>query len=366
MTDQIDAPWPLDRIDQRNQPLNNKYTYDEPAGNVRVYVIDTGIRTTHSAFQGRAHHGRDTVDEDNDASDCDGHGTNVAGVVGGAKHGVAKSVKLIAVRVLDCNRGGSMTNVIQGIDWVTSNHIKPAVINISLGGKVSSVMDDAVRRAINAGITVVVGAANDNKDACGYSPARVSEALTVGASTKSDERASFSNFGSCLDLFAPGKDIFTTSHLGDDRFVLTSGTSIAAPHVAGAAALYLAKNPAASPARVSEAIKADATTGKIMNPGSGSPNRLLFRVHGPVVTELVCETGSQNYVCSADANSGASPLRTQWKRNGVHIPSWDGRFAVNTQCATGENIAITFTVSDANGVSDSYSRSFTCSALPMP
>ncbi|MEU3744032.1 MULTISPECIES: S8 family peptidase [Streptomyces] len=277
---QTGATWGLDRVDQRDLPLSTTYTYDTTASNVTAYIIDTGIRTSHGEFGGRATVGTDTVGGGQNGQDCQGHGTHVAGTVGGAKYGVAKGVKLVAVRVLDCNGSGTTAGVIAGVDWVTANAVKPAVANMSLGGGANASLDDAVRRSIASGVTYAVAAGNGNflglpARACSYSPARVAEAITVGATDSADKRASFSNYGTCVDLFAPGVSV-TSAWKDDDTATNTiSGTSMAAPHTAGVAALYLAANPAATPAQVGTALVNNATSGKVQDPKSGSPNKLL-------------------------------------------------------------------------------------------
>ncbi|MFG3600092.1 S8 family peptidase [Micromonospora chersina] len=269
--------WGLDRIDQRNLPLNASYTYPNTASNVRAYIIDTGIRTTHTDFGGRATWGTNTVDTNN--TDCNGHGTHVAGTVGGTSYGVAKGVRLIAVKVLNCSGSGSTTGVVSGINWVTSNAVKPAVANMSLGGGVSSSIDNAVTNSVNSGVTYAVAAGNSSANACNYSPARAAAAITVGSTTSSDARSSFSNYGSCVDIFAPGSSIVSAYRTSDTASSTLSGTSMASPHVAGAAALVLGANPSYSPAQVASYLTTNATTGKVTNPGSGSPNRLLFVVN---------------------------------------------------------------------------------------
>ncbi|GGR69531.1 hypothetical protein GCM10010169_11260 [Micromonospora fulviviridis] len=269
--------WGLDRIDQRNLPLNASYTYPNTASNVRAYIIDTGIRTTHTDFGGRATWGTNTVDTNN--TDCNGHGTHVAGTVGGTRYGVAKGVRLVAVKVLNCSGSGSTTGVVSGINWVTSNAVKPAVANMSLGGGVSSSIDNAVTNSVNSGVTYAVAAGNSSANACNYSPARAAAAITVGSTTSSDARSSFSNYGSCVDIFAPGSSIVSAYRTSDTASSTLSGTSMASPHVAGAAALVLGANPSYSPAQVASYLTTNATTGKVTNPGSGSPNRLLFVVN---------------------------------------------------------------------------------------
>jgi subtilisin family serine protease len=272
--------WGIDRIDQRNLPLSGSYTYDTTASNVTAYIIDTGILTTHSDFGGRARHGRDTVNNDNDATDCNGHGTHVAGTVGGNSYGVAKGVNLVAVRVLDCSGSGTTAGVVAGIDWVTANAVKPAVANMSLGGGASTSLDNAVTNSINSGVTYAIAAGNDNANACNYSPARVPSAITVGATTNTDARASYSNYGTCLDIFAPGSSITSAWYTSTTASNTISGTSMATPHVTGAAALVLAGSPGSTPAQVTSALTTAATPNVVTSPGTGSPNRLLFTTTG--------------------------------------------------------------------------------------
>ncbi|MFJ8685116.1 S8 family peptidase [Micromonospora wenchangensis] len=269
--------WGLDRIDQRNRPLNSSYTYPNTATNVRAYIIDTGIRTTHTDFGGRATWGTNTVDSNN--TDCNGHGTHVAGTVGGTKYGVAKGVRLIAVKVLNCAGSGSTTGVISGVNWVTANAVKPAVANMSLGGGVSTTLDNAVANSISSGITYALAAGNSSANACNSSPSRVASAITVGATTSTDARASYSNYGTCVDLFAPGSSITSSWNTNDSATNSISGTSMASPHVAGAAALVLSANPSYTPAQVASYLTSNATPNVVTSPGSGSPNRLLFVVN---------------------------------------------------------------------------------------
>ncbi len=266
----------LDRVDQRNLPLDHKYTFPTTAANVHAYIIDTGIRTTHQEFGGRASVGTDAVGDGRNGQDCNGHGTHVSGTVGGSTVGLAKGVKLVAVRVLDCNGSGTNAGVIKGIDWVTKNAIKPAVANMSLGGGASATLDAAVQRSINSGVTYAIAAGNENQNACNDSPARVGAAITVGATDAGDNRASFSNFGTCVDIFAPGVNIVSSFADSNTARATLSGTSMATPHVTGSAALVLGLHPNFSPAQVRDALVNNSTPNKVKNPGSGSPNKLLF------------------------------------------------------------------------------------------
>ncbi|MFI6337076.1 S8 family peptidase [Streptomyces sp. NPDC050535] len=276
--------WGLDRIDQKTLPLNNSYTYPDSAGTgVTAYIIDTGVRITHSDFGGRAAYGYDAVDNDNTAQDGNGHGTHVAGTVAGTAYGVAKKAKIVGVRVLNNAGSGTTAGVVAGIDWVAANAVKPAVANMSLGGGADSALDTAVRGAIAAGVTFAVAAGNDSANASSYSPARVTEAITVGSTTSTDARSSFSNFGSVLDIFAPGSSITSSWNTSDSATNTISGTSMATPHVTGAAAVYLGVNPAATPAQVATGLINASSTGVVTNPGTGSPNRLL-NVAGGTVT----------------------------------------------------------------------------------
>ncbi|MDB4950421.1 MAG: Aqualysin 1 [Gemmatimonadetes bacterium] len=275
-TTQTGATWGIDRIDQRDLPLSGSYNYTPTGAGVTAYVIDTGILVSHTLFGGRASVGYDALGDGHNGIDCNGHGTHVAGTIGSSTYGVAKGVTLKAVRVLDCTGSGSNSGVIAGIDWVTANHASPAVANMSLGGSFSSTLDAAVRRAISSGVTFAVAAGNDNLDACTGSPNDVGEAITVGATTSTDARASYSNYGPCVDVFAPGSSITSTWYTSTTATNTISGTSMASPHVAGVAALYLQGNPTASPATVASAIVSTATAGKVTSAGTGSPNLLLY------------------------------------------------------------------------------------------
>jgi subtilisin family serine protease len=274
--------WGLDRIDQRYLPLNNQYTYVNNGMGVNAYVIDTGILTTHWEFQGRAFAIYDAVDREGTGLDCNGHGSHVAGIIGGQTFGVAKNVRLLGVRVLNCQGTGTWSDVIDGVNFVTWHRAQsaqqgvPAVANMSLGGETNRAAEAAVRNSIRAGVTYVVAAGNWNSDAAAYSPAAVAEAITVGATGRNDSRAEFSNYGPTLDLFAPGVGI-PSAWIGNDLMIATaSGTSMAAPHVSGVVALYLQNNRTASPATVRSALVGNATAGVVSNPGQESPNRLLF------------------------------------------------------------------------------------------
>jgi subtilisin family serine protease len=275
-TTQSPATWGLDRIDQRALPLSNSYSYDASGAGVHAYIIDTGILSSHVEFGGRVGSGFTAVNGKPTTEDCNGHGTHVSGTVGGSTWGVAKEVTLIPVRVLGCNGSGTTSGVIAGIDWVAANAVLPAVANMSLGGGASTALDNALAAAVDAGITFVVAAGNENADACNSSPARAPIAITVGSTTSSDARSSFSNFGTCLDLFAPGSGITSAWSTSNTATNTISGTSMASPHVAGAAAVYLSANQSASPSQVTAALVNGATTGVVGGAGNGSPNLLLF------------------------------------------------------------------------------------------
>ena len=271
-TTQTGATWGLDRIDQANLPLDGNFTYTPDGTGVNAYVIDTGVMVGHSDFNGRAQNGWDFVDNDSVANDCNGHGTHVAGTIASTTWGVAKNATVTGIRVLDCAGSGSNADVIAGVDWVAANAVHPAVANMSLGGGSSTALDNAVQAAIDSGVTFAVAAGNSNSDACVGSPNRVGDALTVASSTSSDARSSFSSWGSCIDLFAPGSSITSTWNNGGTNTI--SGTSMASPHVAGVAVLYLQDNPSANPATVNAAVVGNAVSGKISDI-AGSPNLLL-------------------------------------------------------------------------------------------
>jgi subtilisin family serine protease len=277
-TQQDPPSWGLDRIDQHELPLDSSYTYNTTASNVTAYVIDTGVLATHETFGGRVSGGYDFIDNDSDPTDENGHGTHVAGTIGGSEYGVAKGVKIVPVRVLDADGSGTTEQVVAGINWVAENATGPSVANMSLGGSADDALDQAVAGAIAKGVTFAVAAGNDAADASGYSPARVPSAITVAASDKTDKEASFSNYGSVVDLYAPGVNITSSWGTGDYATNTISGTSMATPHVTGAAALYLADHPDATPAEVSDGLTSAATSDAITNATAGTPNKLLYTV----------------------------------------------------------------------------------------
>jgi len=338
---QTNPTWGLDRSDQRNRPLDNRYNYDTTASSVHAYIIDTGIRAGHNDFGGRVGNGYTAINDGRGTEDCNGHGTHVAGTVAGSTYGIAKAARLHAIRVLDCAGSGSNSGVIAGVDWVTSNHVKPAVANMSLGGGASSALDSAVSASINAGVTYAVAAGNSNDNACNYSPARVGAALTVGSTTSTDARSSFSSYGSCLDIFAPGSSITSAWHTSNSATNTISGTSMASPHVAGAAALYLAANPSATPSQVNSAVVSNATSGVVGGPGSGSPNRLLYTIF---------DGGG------GDPDPDPDPDQLQ---DGVPVPNLSGasgsekRFTMTVPAGQG---SLVFNTSGGSGDADLYVR----------
>ncbi len=315
---QMNPPsWGLDRIDQRDNRLDSEYDYPNAASNVHAYVIDSGVRLSHQEFGGRAVSGIDTIDNDNDASDCNGHGTHVAGTLGGKTTGVAKSVQIVAVRVLDCNANGTTATVIAGVDWVTAHAIRPAVANLSISGDGDNAVDNAVANSIASGITYGVAAGNDNGgDACNRSPARLTQAITVGSSNQYDRRSSFSNVGSCVDIYAPGTSITSAWSTSDTQYIAQNGTSMATPHVVGAAALVLAADPAMTPAQVTDSLLSDATNGALSGIPDGTPNKLLYvdneppappPTPTPTPTPSVTASPSASPPASPSASPSASP-----------------------------------------------------------
>ncbi|MEI1726572.1 S8 family peptidase [Acinetobacter baumannii] len=275
-TTQSNPDWGLDRIDQKALPLNSTYSYLQTGSGTTAYIVDTGILSSHQEFSGRVLSGYTAISDGNGTTDCNGHGTHVAGTVGGTTYGVAKNVNLVPIRILGCDGSGASSNVIAGLDWILKNGKKPAVVNMSLGGATSSSLDSAVENLYNNGYVMVVAAGNSNTDACTSSPARVSKAITVAATDNTDTRASYSNYGSCVDIFAPGSQI-NSSWIGNNTATkILNGTSMATPHVAGVVAEMLQSTPTASPQTISTNLLNQASSNVVKNP-SGSPNRLLYK-----------------------------------------------------------------------------------------
>ena len=361
------ATFGLDRIDQRDLPLTGTYIYDTDASIVNVYIIDTGIRSTHTDFGGRVSSvGFTAMTDGNGTNDCNGHGTHVAGTVGGASYGVAKGVTLHAVRVLGCNGSGATSGVIAGVDWVTANHVSPAVANMSLGGGASTALDDAVRNSIASGVTYAVAAGNSNANACTSSPARVSQALTVGSSTSGDARSSFSNFGTCVDLFAPGSSITSAWFTNDTATNTISGTSMASPHVAGVAALYLAGDPTATASTVHAAVVNNASLDKLSNVGTGSPNRLLHSRFGGAPVD---SPPSASFTFSCTLLTCTFDGSGSTDDNGIGSYAWnfgdgqsDSGAAVSHTYASGGTFTVALTVTDTVAQTDSESHSVTVNA----
>ena len=310
-SDNTVSSWGLDRIDQRNRPLSNSYEWTHDGTGVHAYILDTGIRTSHTAFGGRASVGFDAIGDGQNGNDCNGHGTHVAGTVGGAEYGVARGVQLVAVRVLNCAGSGSWSQVIAGVDWVASHRVKPAVANMSLSGGGNSALDAAVSNAVAAGVTFAVAAGNSSANACNYSPARAPTVLTVGSTTSSDARSSFSNYGTCVDIFAPGSSITSAWNTSNAAVGTISGTSMASPHVAGVAALYLDSDESATAAEVASAIVNSSTPDKVTSAGSGSPNRLLYSLFDDGGTPPP-PSGDLTLVASGSKTRGVQQVSLTW------------------------------------------------------
>jgi Tol biopolymer transport system component len=316
---QTNAPWGLDRIDQRDLPLDGTFTYANSGAGVHAYVIDSGIRTTHQEFGGRASVAFDNVGDSQNGEDCFGHGTHVASVIGGQTFGVAKGVQLYAVRVFSCSNLSTVTKVVEGIDWVTGNHDSPAVALLSVSTGPSTALDTAVYNGMDAGVAFVLAAGNLNVDASTKSPGRVEEALTVGATDASDVRASFSNYGWVLDVFAPGVDIEGASIFSDTDTILRSGTSMAAAHVAGNVARYLSGNPQTTPWEIYDGVIGNSSPGRVINEGLDSPNLLLYRPNGYIGFETARDrSGSEIYLMNAD---GSGPTRLTYSLSRDLTPS---------------------------------------------
>lgn len=374
---QTGATWGIDRSDQRSLPLSGSYTHPDSGGaGVKAYVIDTGIRATHSEFAGRVAAGYTAVIDGFGTDDCNGHGTHVAGTIGGRTYGIAKQVTIVPVRVLDCFGSGTLSGVIAGIDWVTANNNgAPAVANMSLGAATSPTVDAAVERLVAAGVTAAVAAGNSNVDACATSPARTPSAITVGATDSTDARATYSNFGPCVDIFAPGTGITSSWIDADTATNVISGTSMATPHVAGAAALIVAANPGITPANVAASMMANATPGVVANPGTGSPNRLLYvpSANTPVplsitTTSLPPATANSAYSAAIAVIGGTAPY--DWN---IIAGSFPVGISMGASTGTLGGVATTagtstFTVSvtDANGATTSATLSITVSGAVVP
>ena len=367
-TTQSGATWGIDRIDQRALPLSGTYTYGADGTGVTVYIIDTGINFTHSEYSGRAFTGIDEVTAGGTAADCNGHGSHVSGTVGGTVYGVAKKVKLVAVRVLDCNGSGSTSGVIAGIDWVTANRVLPAAANMSLGGGLSSALNTAVENSIAAGVVYGIAAGNSSADACGYSPASAPSAITVGATDISDGFASFSNFGTCVDINAPGVNI-TSAWIGSNTATNTiSGTSMATPHVVGVAALYLQVNPAATPLQARNALVSNGTPNVISSLPSGTPNTLLYSAFiaaGPTPPVANFTSSCSLLNCNFDGSSSTALAGASYSWTFGDATSGSGVTTSHAYAASG-TYSVALTVTDANGTSTKTSSVTVSNSPPAP
>ncbi len=373
--EQVNPPsWGTDRVDQRDLPLDGRYTYPDAAGaGVNLYVVDTGIRQTHAEFAGRIRPGFDAATAGGNASDCNGHGTHVAGTAAGTSYGIAKKATVYPVRVLDCKGDGLSTTILAGIEWVAENAVKPAVVNYSVGCRTACSLpsiDAAVKRVVASGITWVSAAGNSNDDACRYSPQLVPETIVVGNTTRVDGKALTSSYGSCLDLWAPGTDILSSWYTGDTAAATATGTSMASPQVAGTAVLYVSANPIATPAQVQAAIVDNATPGKVTGLDAASPNRLLYTgfLNGtttptPTAVDLAAiadATGTvgQPVSVSASATGGTAPytFSAAGLPSGLTINASTG--AITGTPTAAATSTITVTVRDAGSPATTDSATF--------
>jgi len=381
---QSGATWGLDRSDQRNRPMDGQYIYPDNAGQgVHVYVIDTGLNANHSEFTGRVGAGRNFVGTTSlfstsapdpaNWADCNGHGTHVSGTATGTVYGVAKKATIHGIRVLDCQGSGANSGVIAGVDYVTQNAVRPAVANMSLGGGNSAALDTAVKNSIASGIAYAVAAGNDSANACTGSPNKLPEAITVGATTNTDAMASYSNFGTCLDIFGPGSSITSANYNNNTGTSVLSGTSMASPHVAGAAALVLARNTSATPQLIRDTLVAEATPNVLTGIKTGSPNKLLFvtntgggggtpGVDNPPVAGFT--VSCTNLVCSFNGSSSTDD-------KGIASYAWtfgdttggSGATVSKTYAAAG-TYSVTLTVTDTTSQTNARSQSVTVTAAP--